>query len=96
MPPNSEKKPAQIEIKAIVDPVTEKTWKTEFTESNTATIREIVQLQSFGRTEEEVVIVAIGLLYSIAKVSAKCEYINVLDDSGKLLRINIPQIPRPG
>lgn len=86
----SEKK--QPEIKTLTDPITEKVWKMEFSEANTEVIRDMMMKQVYGKTEEEVVLIAVSLLYSIFKVTTKCEFINILDDNGKVLRINLPKI----
>lgn len=88
---NNDNKKPQADIESIVDPVPEKEHTVKFTEANTKIIREIKD-KGYGATEDDVVIVALGLLYSISKVSAKCEFVNITDENGKLLRISIPKI----
>lgn len=92
MLPNSEHKNEQPEIRTLVDPITNKVWSIEFSEANTDTIREIMQAHTYGKTEAEVTIIAVSLLYSIFKITTKCEFITIIDESGKPRQINMPKL----
>lgn len=80
----------QPDIGKMAEQVSPEELKITFSKNNTEYIRKMVG--AYGKTDIQVVLTAVSLLYAISKKTRDCERLIIIDKSGEEFQINMPRV----